>query len=97
MYWLKLYVVWYSSVHIHISPLWFLLKGAKEVTLEEKETALTKEQARFDSLLQEMDGNATKAANDLDEQELIRSEKEKAVLNLSEQLRIVDLKLKEDL
>ena len=65
--------------------------------MEEKETALTKEQARFDSLLQEMDGNATKAANDLDEQELIRSEKEKAVLNLSEQLRIVDLKLKEDL
>lgn len=64
--------------------------------MEEKETALTKEQARFDSLLQEMDDNATKAANDLDEQEMVRSEKEKAVLNLSEQL-IVDLKLKEDL
>ena len=64
--------------------------------MEEKETALTKEQARFDSLLQEIDDNATTTAKDLDEQELIRQEKENAVSNLTQKLRIVDLKLKED-
>ena len=87
----KLIKVLCCKIFLIVSPH----KGTKEVALEEKETALTKEQVRFDSLLQEMDDNATKAAN-LDEQELARSEKEKVLLSLSEQLRIVDLKLKED-
>jgi len=57
---------------------------------------LAKEVARFDSLLQELDDNATKAANDLDEQELVRQEKENAVSDLTQQLSIIELKLKED-
>lgn len=64
--------------------------------MEEKETALTKEQARFDSLLQEIDVTATTTTKDLEEQELIRQEKENAVSDLTQQLSIIELKLKED-
>ena len=87
----------YVGLHIHISPLFgFSPKGSKEVALEEKETALTKEQARFDSLLQEIDVTATTTTKDLEEQELIRQEKENAVSDLTQQLSIIELKLKED-
>ena len=58
--------------------------------------ALAKEVARFDSLLQEMDETATTTAKDLEEQELIRREKENAVSDLTQQLSIIELKLKED-
>ena len=71
-------------------------KGSKETALEEKEMALAKEVARFDSLLQEMDETATTTAKDLEEKELIRREKENAVSDLTQQLSIIELKLKED-
>ena len=58
--------------------------------------ALAKEVARFDSLLQETNDTATTTAKDLEEQELIRREKENAVSDLTQQLSIIELKLKED-
>ena len=72
-------------------------KGSKETALEEKEMALAMEVARFDSLLQELDDTATKTTKDLEEQELIRQEKENTVSDLTQQLSIIELKLKEDL
>ena len=59
--------------------------------------ALAMEVARFDSLLQELDDTATKTTKDLEEQELIRQEKENTVSDLTQQLSIIELKLKEDL